>query len=175
MTAFATWFQPRVPVLRAIAVGAVTWPIALWACWAFWPAVDPVTTFEERLGLALQLLVAPSIVLFVICTQCMRLFDNDGAEDPFAGVESRKLQINGRVFANSLEQAALFFPILVGLALRVDPAHTRILPIAVAIWCVARVMFWIGYQVKIEWRSPGFDWTFLTTTLLLGWFLVTLF
>jgi hypothetical protein len=175
MTTLDRWLKPRLPTLRAMAVGAVTWPPALAACWMLWPDVAEVRSVDERLGLALQLCVGPAVVLFVMCMQCMRLFDNDGAEDPFAGAESMQLKINARVFANSLEQAALFMPLLVGLALRVAPEHTKILPISVALWCFGRVAFWIGYRIKIEWRSPGFDWTFLTTTLLLGWFVVTLF
>lgn len=174
MTTIAAWYRTRAPVLKAMGVGALTWPVALWVLWLVWPQTAALATPAERLHYVLQLLAAPTVVIMVINFQCMRLFDNDGAEDPFAGKESMALRINGRVFQNTLEQAAIFFPLLVALALRIEPADTRVLPILVALWCAARLLFWIGYRVSIPWRSPGFDWTIATSLLALGWFIATL-
>lgn len=171
----ASWLTPRLPTLRAMAVGATTWPIALWIVWTFWPAMPAPAGQGDRLALALQLAVAPAVVLFVMNNACMRLFDADGAEDPFGNKESMKWRINARVLQNTIEQAAIFLPVLVGLSLRVAPEHMKIVPILTVLWCTGRVMFWVGYRVKIEWRSPGFDWTALTSFLGLAWFVSTLF
>ena len=37
------------------------------------------------------------------------------------------------------------------------------------------LLFWGGYHVAPVWRAPGFDWTFLTTLLVGGCFVRTLF
>jgi hypothetical protein len=63
--------------------------------------------------------------------------------------------------------------LLLALATRLPPQHLKLLPIAVAIWCAGRVLFWAGYHVAPPWRAPGFDWTFYTSALLAAWFLRT--
>ena len=83
--------------------------------------------------------------------------------------------LNQRVISNTVEQIAIFVPLLVAIALRLPASQLRLLPITVTLWCAGRLMFWIGYHIAPHWRGHGFDWTFLTTSLLAGWFVVTLF
>jgi hypothetical protein len=175
MTAMTAWMMPRLPMIRMIAVGSVTYPVAFLACWSLWPDTAAIAAPGDRLSLALQLAVAPAAVLFAMVMSLMRLFDTDRAEDPFAGAESHGFKINARVLQNSIEQAALFVPVLVGLSLRVAPERVKILPILTALWCVGRLLFWIGYRIKLEYRALGFDWTVYSTTIAFGWFAATLF
>jgi uncharacterized MAPEG superfamily protein len=175
MTTMTAWVTPRLPVIRAIAVGSGTWPIMLGLCWNLWPAMPAIEQPSERLLFAVQLAVAPAAILLLMVLSCMRLFDTDRAEDVFANAESMAWKINARVLQNSLEQAALFVPALVGLSIRIAPHQVKALPMLTAIWCVARLLYWIGYRIKLHYRALGFDWTFLTTSLAYGWFLYTLF
>ena len=50
----------------------------------------------------------------------MRLFDKAGAEDPFAGRESKRFEINQRVLTNTVEQGAVFVLLLLALATRIS-------------------------------------------------------
>lgn len=173
MTAFGAWFRARWRGLRHIVLGVSTWPLALWAGLAAWPPVPPLDA-TGRLHLALQLAVAPAVVLLLMVVACFRLFDTLGAANPLAGKESRRFQVNARVLQNTLEQAAIFVPILLALSLRLAPDDVKVLPVLTALWCVGRLAFWVGYHIEVMARGLGFDWTILTTTLGLGWFVATL-
>jgi hypothetical protein len=115
------------------------------------------------------------MVTLLVVLSCMRLFDTARAEDPFAGAESREWKINQRVLQNTVEQAMIFVPTLFALAVRIDDGMLQLLPIAVALWCAGRLLFWFGYRKSIVWRAPGFDWTLNTTLALLALFVLSLF
>jgi len=169
------WIAPRKPMLLAINVGNVTWLGAAALAFAFWPDVAVRSGPAERLAFAAELAIGPALVGALVIMSCMRLFDTDRAEDPFAGAESRGWKVNQRVLQNTVEQAMIFLPALFGLAVRIDDSHLKVLPIIVTLWCTGRLLFWIGYRHSIIWRAPGFDWTFNTTLCALGWFVTTLF
>ncbi len=133
-----------------------------------WPQVAAATV-QDRLALALWLAAGPALFTFAVYTSCLRLRDTPGAVDPLAGAESRRFQINQRVLTNTVEQLAIFLPLLVALAVRVDEAHARLLPLHVACWIAARIAFWIGYRRDVHWRSPGMAWTSMIAVLTIGW------
>lgn len=162
-------------MLRAITVGYVSWGVAAALAFALWPEMNPVHDPAERLALAAELAVAPAFFSLLVVLACMRLFDRAEAEDPFSNAESQRWKINQRVLQNTVEQALLFLPALFGLAVRIDERHLRVLPVAVALWCSGRVLFWLGYHRSGVWRAPGFDWTLNSTLLVLGWFVATWF
>lgn len=163
--------RERSATIKGIMVGSVTWPIAFLVAWTQWPTVAP---HVDRVAYALQLAAAPAILFMLMITACMRLFDTPGAENPMLGAESKRHKINSRVVSNTLEQLVLFVVVLLALATRLPPSQLKLLPVATAIWCAGRVLFWIGYHIAPHWRAPGFDWTFYTTSLLAGWFIYTL-
>lgn len=169
----AAWFKERSQVLKSISVGVVTWPLVIGAAWALWPSVDLPADMSGRLAYGLQLAVWPAFFLLLANIGSMRVFDNAGAEDPFANAETHALKINQRVLQNTLEQMAIFLPLLLALTVRIAPEHARLLPVSVAVWCLGRVIFWIGYRISIYWRGPGFDWTVSTTMLVAGWLVYT--
>lgn len=173
-TTSSAWLAPRLPMLRAITLGNATWAAAAATAWALWPAVLPREGSAERLAFAAELAAAPAAVTLAMILSCMRLFDTAQAEDPFANAESRAFKINQRVLANTVEQALVFLPALTALAVRIDPAHLSILPVAATLWCAGRLLFWAGYRVNVVWRAPGFDWTLNTTLVVLVWFALTL-
>jgi hypothetical protein len=170
----STWFAPRRPTLTHIGISMLTWPLALGAVWALLPEVSRLDAAHDRFLFAVQWCAAPALVLLVMVMACMRIIDTEKAEDPFAGAESRRFQINQRVVQNTIEQMGFFLPALLALSIRIDPAHTRMIPALVLTWSIARVLFWIGYRMDPHYRSLGFGWTQNTGVLALGWFLVTL-
>lgn len=168
-----TWFEPRRAMIRAITIGNVTWLAAAGAAFALWPAVTESSTPVERLAFVGQLAAIPALMTLLIVLSCMRLFDTAEAEDPLAGRESKRWKINQRVLSNTVEQAFVFLPALVALALRVDARQLAVLPIAVTLWCAGRLLFWFGYHRSPVWRAPGFDWTLNTTFLVTAWLAAT--
>jgi uncharacterized MAPEG superfamily protein len=172
-TAVATWLAPRLPTLTHIGVSMLTWPLALGAVYWLVPAAAPVDAPVDRLILAVQWLAAPALVLILMLMGCMRIIDTERAEDPFAGAESRRFLVNQRVVQNTVEQMAYFLPALLALSVVIDPVHTRFLPVLVITWCLARIVFWIGYQIDPQHRSLGFGWTQNTGMLALVWVIVS--
>lgn len=73
--------------------------------------------------------------------------------DPLAGADSRRLMINQRYVQNTLEQAALFVPGLVLLALHVG--DLRIIVATAVVWTLGRWAWWIGYHRDPAWRGLG--------------------
>lgn len=168
-----TWLEPRMPMIRAITVGNVTWFAAAAFAWLAWPELEPRIGLAERLALAIELAAAPAAITLAMVLSCMRLFDTERAEDPLANAESREWRINQRVLSNTIEQGFIFIPALAALAVRIDAAHLAVLPMAVTLWCAGRLLFWFGYRQSVRWRAPGFDWTLNTTLAVFAWLATT--
>jgi hypothetical protein len=169
------WIVARRTSLAWIALGVFSWPVAFAATWFAWPAVAPREAPIDRLALVLQLAAVPSIVLFLMLQSQWRVLDAPGAENPFAGAESRRYKVNARVFQNTLEQTLMFVPVLVALGLRIAPDRMNVLAILVAVWTAGRLLFWGGYHMGIAQRSIGMDWTILTLTTTVVWYASTWF
>lgn len=166
----SSWLAPRKATFIAIAVGTVSYPIALWIAWRSWPEVAPIASAGDRVAYAAELLVAVAVLVLLIVSRLFRTFDTAKAEDPFANAESQRWRVNQRVLQNTVEQAMIFVPAMLALAARVDADHVRILPVLTALWCAGRLLFWIGYRLKPVLRGPGFEWTLYTSLVALGWY-----
>ena len=169
-----SWLEPRKSMIRAIGIGNVSWTAAAGLAYAAWPEVTVRGGLAERITFVAELAIAPAAVLMRMVLSCMRLFDTAKAEDPVAAAESREWKVNQRVLQNTVEQAAIFLPTLFALGVRIDASMLRLLPIAVALWCAGRLLFWVGYRKSVVWRAPGFDWTLNTTLSLMALFVITL-
>src|SRR5262245_53604510 len=123
------WIAPRRPIIKAIGLGNLTFVAVLAAAYLAVPPVVLSDGIGDRLGFALELLAGPGVVTLIMVTSCMRLFDTPGAEEsPLAGNESRAWKINQRVVQNTVEQAWIFVPGLLALAVRLDATRLAILP-----------------------------------------------
>lgn len=159
--------------LLAIGVGYTTFALAYGAGWLWFPRESFVpTTTTEAVLLALRWLALPSLFLLAVMHSLFRLVDTPEAEDPFAGRESRRFQVNQRVMTNSLEQLAMFAPLLLSLATLVTPERAFLIPLHVVLWTAGRALFWLGYHVALHWRAPGFDWTLGTAVATAVWLVV---
>ena len=156
---------------RWVAYGWTSFAVVFATAWFTFPRAAPIEEPLQRVLYALQLGAGPGIVLMLILQGLWRMQDEPGAEDPFRQVESRAFQINQRVMTNTVEQTLIFLPMFLALAVRMPPDKTFTLPLLMGFWCVARVLFWIGYRRAMHLRAPGMDWTSgvaMTTAVLLG-------
>lgn len=144
----------------AVYAGAyLAWPAAAW----------PASAVEDPLRLALWLGALPAVFVLAVYYSCLRLRDVPEAVNPLGGGESERWKINQRVLTNSVEQLAIFLPLLVALSTRVDAAHAKLLPLDVGGWVVARIAFWWGYRVAPVRRAPGMAATNLMAIVTLAW------
>lgn len=159
MSRLAAWYAPRRRVLGWIAAGYASFFVVATACVTLGPRLAPIALPLDRLLLAVQLAAGPAAVTFFVFGTLGRVLDTVEAENPLLGAESARFRINQRVLTNTLEQTAIFVPMLLALSVRIDPANTWILPYLVAIWCAGRVLFWLGYHSDPAHRAIGMDWT----------------
>jgi len=151
---------------RGIAVGFGGGAALYLAAYLAWPAVAPPV---DRLAYGVWLCAGPAVLLYAMFFSCLRLRDTPDAVNPLLAAESTRWKINQRVLTNTVEQLAMFVPFLLALSTKVDAAHTRLLPMHVALWMIARIVFWIGYRRAPAWRSPGMTWTNILTVITFGW------
>jgi len=152
-----------------IAIGTIGGVVVYAVGYLAWPAVADVATPSDRLVYAAWLSAAPALVVYAMFFSCLRLRDTPDAVNPLLGAESTRWKVNQRVLTNTVEQLAIFLPLLFALAVRVDPAHAALLPLHVACWTASRVVFWIGYRRAPAWRAPGMSWTHVTSLLAIVW------
>lgn len=155
-------------VVRWILAGNLVAALTFATLYALWPSVV-LAAPVDRLLFAVELGAIPGAVLVLVLQSLWRIADTDGAESPLAGRESRRWKINQRVMSNTLEQSAMFVPGLSALAVAIDAAHTRVLPILVCTWTIGRLLFWAGYHVRPHVRAFGMDTTFLAVAVTYGW------
>jgi hypothetical protein len=160
---------------RWVAIGWCSFAVVFTAAWWFTPRLAPIAEPLDRLLFVLQLGAAPGFVLVCMLQGLWRMQDTLEAEDPFANKESLGFRINQRVMTNTMEQTLMFLPILIGFAIRMEPAQAYWLPLLVTFWCVARIMFWVGYRRALHLRAPGMDWTTGTLSVTAVLFVISLF
>src|SRR5262245_18916591 len=168
----ANWFALRKSAVTSVAIGSVTWVVALLVAWKAWPRMDAPA---DRLAYAVQLLVPVAVLVLLMVSACFRLFDTPKAANPFNNAESDGWKVHQRVLSNTVEQSLIFVPLLLALAARVPPEQARILPILTALWCAGRLLFWIGYRIRPALRVPGFEWSLFSSLAALAWFVASLF
>lgn len=159
---------------RWIAAGLATAVLANALAWQYWPRIAPLSDPVDRLLLAVQCCAGIGLVALVMMQGLWRLPDAPGAEDPFANRESRGWKINQRVYTNTLEQALIFVPIYLALAIRMPAERVYMLPALMTLWCAGRLLFWAGYRYRLNARAIGMDWTTVTVVFAAGWLVATL-
>lgn len=168
------WYHPRRRVLAWIGAGYTSFFLVFALVHTFAPRLAPIDGQVDRLLLALQLAAGPAAVVMLVLQGLWRVTDTVEAEDPLSGRESRRFKVNQRVMNNTLEQAAIFVPMFVAVAVRADPAHVYLLPMLMGTWCAGRLLFWGGYHVEPVWRAIGMDWTTCVAMLTAAWLVLTL-
>ena len=143
-------------VMIGAASGAVVMAAAMWLLSRAWPVPAGLETVADRLGYALRwdaVAVLPFLVMVLAIGNARAL---GPAIDPTLGAEDRRIQINGRVAGNTLEQTFVFVVATLALSVSLPPAYMGVIAAAAIVFVVARLAFWIGYRIHPLYRAPGF-------------------
>jgi uncharacterized MAPEG superfamily protein len=150
--------------------------VAMWLLPGALPAPADVGALDGRLAYALRWCAFASLPFFVMIAAIGNARALGAAIDPTLGLEDRKMQINGRVADNTLQQYMLFFAGALALAAGLPPASIRVIGAAAIVFVAARILFWIGYRIDPLYRAFGFAATiYLNLGLLLAalWFAIS--
>jgi uncharacterized MAPEG superfamily protein len=153
MTLLAGLDRRHLSSLAGVVIGtALAWGLLF----AFWPPAAPgVQGDGERLVLAAGLLVWPALVLLVMVFAVALARLASAAFDPLNDPESGFQRRAQRALTNTVEQTAIFAPVLLAAAVLADPVDIRFAGIMTALFCAGRVLFWAGYVVNAYYRAPG--------------------
>lgn len=164
------WLTPaRRKSLGWIAASSAVFVFAAILAYVVLPVREVPSSATERALNTLLQLRWPTLVLLLMVVVLFRNFDTEKAADPLAGGESNRHRVNQRVLQNSMEQFLLFVPSVLGLAILAEDVFVwHAVWVAVLLFTLGRVIFWIGYHRSAQARAPGFFISFSTTLLTLG-------
>jgi uncharacterized membrane protein YecN with MAPEG domain len=132
-----------------------------WLAFRYMPAAHGLDMSGERLAFAARWLVVAMIPYVASCLSIAGFRFFEGAHDPMKDVASPRIQILCRVMQNTLEQLVWFGIALFAFAGMATPWQARIIPIACALFALARFVYWIGYtRSGTLGRAPGVQLTF---------------
>ena len=148
---------------KTVAIGAgsgvAAMVLAVWALTLLLPVPGTVDSVAERLAYALGANVFALIPLFVMLMTVgnERFFSR--AIDPTRHSEDTKMEINGRVADNTLQQNFVFVVATLTLSTLVPFQYLQVLWACAIVFVVARFVFWIGYRINPLYRAPGMSGT----------------
>ena len=155
-------------VAAGAASGVLVMAAAMWGLSRALPVPAGLETVADRLGYALRcdaVAVLPFLLMILAIGNARAL---GPAIDPTLGAEDRRMQINGRVADNTLQQLVIFVVATLALAASLPPAQMQWLAAAAIVFTAARLVFWIGYRIHPLYRAPGFAATAYLNLGLLG-------
>lgn len=79
------------------------------------------------------------------------------------GEPTPDLKVDRIYIENTLEQAVLAVIAHLALVAHLKPEQLGLIPLLVALWVLARILFWIGYKIAPQARAFGFALTFYPT------------
>jgi hypothetical protein len=137
------------------ASGAVGMAVLIFLLYSTLPAISGMDTTIDRLVFTLRLNVFAVLPLFVglVIVSNGRFLSN--AIDPLRHAEDRAMEINGRVVDNTLQQNFVFLLGTLALSTFLTSATIKLIPALVAVFILARIVFWIGYRIDPLYRAPG--------------------
>lgn len=144
---------------KIVATGAISGALAMVVGVALLTYLLPspmlVDSVAGRLTYALLANVF-ALVPFVVMLMTIsneRFFSR--AIDPTQHAESTKMEIDGRVADNTLQQNFVFAVASLTLATIVQPQYLQVIWALAIVFAVARVVFWFGYRKHPLYRAPG--------------------
>ncbi|UEM21825.1 MAPEG family protein [Skermanella mucosa] len=153
------------------AAGVVFGTALAWGGLAlFWPGpMAGSGSAADRLALAAGLLVWPALLLvhMVFAVALARFFT--AAFDPLNDPESRFQRRAQRALSNSVEQVAVYVPAMLSAAALADPGDIRFAGVMTGLFCVSRLLFWVGYLIHPYLRAPGMIMTLNVNVAIVGY------
>lgn len=155
-----------------ISVAGVVFGTALaWGGLAlFWPGTAAgISLAADGPASAAGLLVWPALLLLLmVLTVALARFAT-AAFDPLKDPESRFQRRAQRALSNSVEQTAVFVPAMLSAAALAAPGDIRLAGVMTGLFCVSRLLFWIGYLIHPYLRAPGMIMTLNVNAAIVGY------
>lgn len=151
----------RVKILAAI-VNVVSLAATVGIFFALLPLIPPpdaIAGTADRLAFAARLIAWPAMLVLamVAATSGSRALGN--LYDPIADGETRLYRLSQNVLTNSVEQIAVFAPLMLAAATVIPAEDLGALTAATILYVLGRVVFWAGYLVHPYARAPGMAMT----------------
>jgi hypothetical protein len=161
---------------KIVAIGAASgvalMALSVWALAGLLPPPRIADTMAGRLAYALQANIVALVPLFVMLIVIGNARFLSDAIDPTRGAESRRMEVDGRVADNTLQQNFVFALATLALSTIVPLQQLQVVWACVMVYVVARCAFWLGYRVNPLYRAPGMS---ATAYMNLGMILYVLF
>ncbi len=144
---------------KKVAVGALSgilmMALSVYLLYSLLPEVEGVASLIERLSFTLEMNVIAVVPFFI-----MMIFVGNGrflsdAIDPTKHLETKALEINGRVADNTLQQTFVFFVGTLALSTFLTATSIKLIVALTIVFVIARTVFWIGYRIDPLYRAPG--------------------
>jgi len=116
-------------------------------------------TLVDRLAYALSANIFSILPLFVMIAAVGNSRFLSDAIDPTKHAENAKLEIDGRVADNTLQQNFIFFVATLALSTVVPFKNLQIIWALAFVFVAARCVFWLGYRLNPLYRAPGMSAT----------------
>ena len=153
-------------VRRGAGAAALFSAVFLGAGYLWFPfALGPLDGAGARYAFALQadVFVLLSLVAAVARVANARFFSPEDIAGAGLSEPSTRLRVPLAVLQNTLEQAVLAVGAHLALASLLDGAEMALIPLLVALFCIGRAAFWLGYSGGAARRAFGFGTTFYPT------------
>jgi hypothetical protein len=152
--------QPGVkPEQKVVAIGAasgvLTMVLSVWLLSLWLPPPRVVLTLGDRIAYALRINVVALLPFFIMLISIGNSRFLSDAIDPTRRAESQRMEIDGRVADNTMQQNFVFAVASLGLATILSPERLQVIWACAIVYMMARVVFWIGYRVHPLFRAPG--------------------
>ena len=154
----------RRDTLMASVVSVASFAGAFWLVPAF---AEMPMALPERLAFAALCWAVPGFILLVavVMVSTARRFSPEDIGGQAAGPPSDKLAIKAAFLQNTLEQTVLAGGFYLSLAAVASGAWLALLPAAVILFGVGRVLFYAGYAGGAQGRSLGMALTMMPSAL----------
>lgn len=147
--------QEQKTVAIGAASGVICMALAVWGLYHVYPSPEGADDVVLRLMFALKMNVLAVIPLFVWIAMVGNERFLSNAIDPLRHAEDTKMEINGRVVDNTLQQNFVFFIGTLALSTLVSAESLKVIAALTTVFIVARVLFWIGYRINPLYRAFG--------------------
>ena len=128
----------------------------MWLLYRALPAPVGVEAVADRIGYALRWNALAALPLLAMLAAVGNARFLGEAIDPTLGKEDARMEINGRVADNTLQQFVLFVAGSLALAVALPDARVPIVGAAAIVFVLMRIAFWIGYRIRPVYRAFGF-------------------
>ena len=142
-------------VAAGVFSGVASMALAVYVLDHVLPSPAGISTRADQLAYALRVDVLAVVPLFVMIANVSNARFMGKAIDPLAHEESTRMEIDGRVVDNTLQQTFVFLVGTTALSAALSPEHLQLLLALAIVFVVARVAFWVGYRMHPLYRAPG--------------------